>query len=148
MPRLRGGLGAGPRAVSPPIGRCGDRGFSRRDRSADPAVPLPGSELSTSDVRGAGRGPDQSACPVHPARRSDDRGDRVGAGGQSRSTPRRQAGPSRGLLRDHDAVLNGLTLPHSSGQVEGTVNRIKMIKRQMYGRANFDLLRKRVLLAT
>ncbi|OHV42415.1 transposase [Parafrankia colletiae] len=55
---------------------------------------------------------------------------------------------TRGLLRDHDAVLNGLTLPHSSGQVEGTVNRIKMIKRQMYGRANFDLLRKRVLLAT
>jgi hypothetical protein len=32
--------------------------------------------------------------------------------------------------------------------VEGTVNRIKMIKRQMYGRANFDLLHKRVLLAT
>ncbi len=55
---------------------------------------------------------------------------------------------TRGLLRDHDAVLNGLTLPHSSGQVEGAVNRIKMIERQMYGRANFDLLRKRVLLAT
>ncbi len=45
------------------------------------------------------------------------------------------------------AVTNGLTLPYSSGQVEGTVNRIKMIKRQMFGRANFDLLRKRVLLA-
>jgi transposase len=40
-----------------------------------------------------------------------------------------------------------LTLPHSSGAVEGHVNRIKMIKRQMYGRAGFDLLRKRVLLA-
>jgi transposase len=53
-----------------------------------------------------------------------------------------------GLLRDHDAVRNGLTLPHSSGVVEGHVNRIKMIKRQMYGRANLDLLRKRVLLAT
>ncbi|MHA6632156.1 ISL3 family transposase [Pseudonocardia sichuanensis] len=53
-----------------------------------------------------------------------------------------------GLRRDHDAVLNGLTLPYSSGSVEGNVNRIKMIKRQMYGRANFDLLRKRVLLAT
>jgi hypothetical protein len=52
-----------------------------------------------------------------------------------------------GLLRDHDAVLNGLTLPHSSGVVEGHVNRIKMIKRQMYGRAKLDLLRKRVLLA-
>ncbi|WP_255687626.1 transposase [Pseudonocardia sp. TRM90224] len=52
-----------------------------------------------------------------------------------------------GLRRDYDAVRNGLTLPHSSGPVEGNVNRIKMIKRQMYGRANFDLLRKRVLLA-
>jgi transposase len=52
-----------------------------------------------------------------------------------------------GLRRDHDAVRNGLTLPHNSGAVEGHVNRIKMIKRQMYGRANLDLLRKRVLLA-
>ena len=46
------------------------------------------------------------------------------------------------------AVTAGLTLPYSSGPVEGTVNRIKMIKRQMYGRAGFSLLRKRVLLAT
>jgi transposase len=53
-----------------------------------------------------------------------------------------------GLRRDYDAVRNGLTLPHSSGVVEGNVNRIKMIKRQMYGRAGFDLLRKRILLAT
>ena len=52
-----------------------------------------------------------------------------------------------GLNQDHAAVLNGLTLPHSSGAVEGNVNRIKMIKRQMYGRASFDLLRKRVILA-
>lgn len=51
----------------------------------------------------------------------------------------------RGLRRDHDAVLNGLTLAHSSGAVEGAVNRIKMIKRQMYGRAKFDLLRARIL---
>ena len=52
-----------------------------------------------------------------------------------------------GLRRDEAAVRNGLTLPHSSGAVEGSVNRIKMIKRQMYGRAGFALLRKRVLLA-
>lgn len=51
----------------------------------------------------------------------------------------------RGIRRDYDAVLNGLTMPHNSGAVEGNVNRIKMIKRQMYGRANFDLLRKRIL---
>jgi transposase len=41
-----------------------------------------------------------------------------------------------------------MTLMHSSGAVEGNVNRIKMIKRQMHGRAGFGLLRKRVLLAT
>jgi transposase len=52
-----------------------------------------------------------------------------------------------GLRRDQDAVTAGLTLRWSSGAVEGHVNRIKMIKRQMYGRANPDLLRLRVLLA-
>jgi transposase len=52
-----------------------------------------------------------------------------------------------GLRRDYAAVLAGLTLPHSSGAVEGAMNRIKMIKRQMYGGTGFDLLRKRVLVA-
>jgi transposase len=52
-----------------------------------------------------------------------------------------------GLRKDWPAVTAGLTLPWSSGAVEGHVNRIKMIKRQMYGRARPDLLRKRVLLA-
>lgn len=52
-----------------------------------------------------------------------------------------------GLKRDYDAVRNGLTLSYSSGAVEGTVNKIKMLKRQMFGRAKLDLLRKRVLLA-
>jgi transposase len=52
-----------------------------------------------------------------------------------------------GIRKDHAAVANGLTLPYSSGKVEGTVNKIKMLKRQTYGRAGFPLLRKRVLLA-
>ena len=52
---------------------------------------------------------------------------------------------ANGLRHDLDAVTAGLTTNYSSGAVEGTVNRIKMIKRQMYGRANFDLLRKRIL---
>ncbi|MEU0946840.1 ISL3 family transposase [Streptomyces canus] len=52
-----------------------------------------------------------------------------------------------GIDRDLDAVIAGLTLPWSSGAVEGHVNRIKMLKRQMFGRAGFALLRKRVLLA-
>jgi transposase len=50
-----------------------------------------------------------------------------------------------GLRRDHDAVAAGLTLRWSSGPVEGHVNRLKMLKRQMFGRANLDLLRRRVL---
>ncbi|MFF7234383.1 transposase [Streptomyces sioyaensis] len=54
---------------------------------------------------------------------------------------------ARNLRRDLDAVRNGLTLPHSSRAVEGNVNRLKMLKRQMFGRASLDLLRKRVLLA-
>jgi transposase len=52
-----------------------------------------------------------------------------------------------GLLKDYDAVRNGLTLPFSSGAVEGNVGKLKTIKRQMYGRANFDLLRRRIILA-
>jgi transposase len=51
-----------------------------------------------------------------------------------------------GLRRDQDAVTAGLTLLWSSGIVEGNVNRLKMLKRQMFGRAKPDLLRKRVLL--
>ncbi|GAC1527988.1 MAG: ISL3 family transposase [Chloroflexota bacterium] len=49
------------------------------------------------------------------------------------------------LLADEAPVRAGLTLAWSNGQVEGHVNRLKLIKRQMYGRANFDLLRQRVL---
>ncbi|MFF4734098.1 hypothetical protein ACFY3M_54960 [Streptomyces mirabilis] len=50
-----------------------------------------------------------------------------------------------GIDRDRDAVIAGLTLPSNSGPVEGHVNRIKMLKRQMFSRAGFQLLRKRVL---
>ncbi|GAA0380125.1 ISL3-like element IS466 family transposase [Streptomyces blastmyceticus] len=55
-------------------------------------------------------------------------------------------GFARNLRKDFDAVTAGLTLPYSSGMVEGHVNRIKYLKRQGYGRANFDLLRRRILL--
>jgi transposase len=50
------------------------------------------------------------------------------------------------LRRDFDAIHNGLSLPYSSAAVEGTINRLKMLKRQMFGRASLDLLRKRVIL--
>jgi transposase len=54
---------------------------------------------------------------------------------------------ARGLRQDFAAVKAGLTLEWSSGKVEGNVNRIKMIKRTGYGRAEFDLLRRRILYA-
>lgn len=50
-----------------------------------------------------------------------------------------------GPYSDFDAVKAGLTLQWSSGKVEGTNTRVKMIKRQMCGRANLDLLRRRLL---
>ncbi len=52
---------------------------------------------------------------------------------------------AQGLERDYDAVQAGLTLEWSQGAVEGHVHRLKLIKRQAYGRAGFDQLRKRVL---
>jgi transposase len=57
-------------------------------------------------------------------------------------------GFATGLRSDFDAVKAGLTHHWSSGAVEGNINRVKTIKRQMYGRAKLDLLRKRVLLPT
>ena len=54
-------------------------------------------------------------------------------------------GFAKGIKQDLAAVTNALSLPWSNGQTEGQVNRLKLIKRQMYGRANFDLLRRRVL---
>ena len=50
-----------------------------------------------------------------------------------------------GIRLDLAAVTAGLSLPYSSGVTEGNVNRLKAIKRQMYGRASLDLLRKRVI---
>jgi len=52
-----------------------------------------------------------------------------------------------GLKRDIKAVWNAITTNWSSGKVEGNVNRLKNIKRQMYGRAGFELLRRKVVLA-
>ena len=54
---------------------------------------------------------------------------------------------AKGLQRDEAAVRAGLNLKWSQGPVEGAVNKLKLIKRSMYGRANVDLLRTRVLCA-
>ncbi|WP_449415936.1 ISL3 family transposase [Pedobacter frigoris] len=50
------------------------------------------------------------------------------------------------LLREYQSIENAISLPWSNGPVEGNVNKLKTIKRQMYGRASFELLRKRLVL--
>ena len=50
-----------------------------------------------------------------------------------------------GLRRDAVAVTAAVTLPWGNGQVEGQIHRLKLVKRRMYGRAKFNLLRRRVL---
>ncbi len=53
----------------------------------------------------------------------------------------------RGLRKDLPAVVAGLTMPYSNGPIEGANTKVKLLKRQMYGRAGFPLLRQRILLS-
>ena len=57
-------------------------------------------------------------------------------------------GVANGIWRDRQAVEAALTHSESQGQTEGFVNKLKFLKRSGYGRAGFDLLRRRVLLAS
>lgn len=50
-----------------------------------------------------------------------------------------------GIKSDRDAVYNAITLPYSKGILEGTVNKIKALKRQMYNRAEIRLLRAKLI---
>ena len=50
-----------------------------------------------------------------------------------------------GVRKDINAVKNGISLPYNNGLAEGSVNKIKVIKRIMYGRNSFDLLKAKVL---
>jgi transposase len=54
---------------------------------------------------------------------------------------------AQSLRRDYKPVKAALTSSWNNGQTEGQVNRLKMIKRTMFGRAGFELLRNRVLYA-
>jgi transposase len=54
---------------------------------------------------------------------------------------------AKGLREDYAAVKAGITLPWSQGPIEGQINRLKTLKRQMFGRAHVDLLAQRFLLA-
>ena len=56
-------------------------------------------------------------------------------------------GFAKSVQQDYSAIASACSLPWSQGQVEGQINRLKCLKRQMYGRARFDLLRLRVLSA-
>ncbi len=55
---------------------------------------------------------------------------------------------AQSLREDYDAVKAGVTLSTSNGPVEGHINRLKILKRQMYGQAGIDLLSRRFLLAS
>jgi transposase len=55
---------------------------------------------------------------------------------------------AQGLQKDYSAVKAALTLPYRNGPVEGQINRLKFVKRSMYGRGSFALLRQRVLKAS
>jgi transposase len=46
-----------------------------------------------------------------------------------------------------ETVVAAMVIPYSQGQIEGRINKLKLIKRSMYGRDNFDLLRQRTLYA-
>ena len=54
---------------------------------------------------------------------------------------------ARVMRRDHGAVAAALSAEWSNGQTEGQITRLKSVKRQMYGRAGFGLLKQRVLAA-
>ena len=66
---------------------------------------------------------------------------------QGPGVARELSGFAEGLKQDEAAVKAALSLEWSNGQVEGQVNRLKLLKRQMYGRAGFDLLRRGFLRA-
>jgi len=65
---------------------------------------------------------------------------------EMRHGPHRELrGFAAGLLEDYAAVRAGLTLPESNGPTEGHINKLKLVKRAMYGRGKVDLLRQRVV---
>ena len=52
---------------------------------------------------------------------------------------------ANGIKKDIDAVRNAISSPWSNGQTEGQITRLKLVKRQMYGRAKIDLLQARLI---
>lgn len=85
------------------------------------------------------------SCCEHEMRARDLTGFRAWLLQASRSTAPEVRGFARGLHRDRLAVEAAFVYAWNNGQVEGHVNRLKMLKRQMFGRASFALLRRRLL---
>jgi transposase len=141
-------LAAPPRPPAPPAPRRVAAWIMTRPGRLDPA--------SAAALAGIlGRCPELAALAGHAREFAEITAGRLGetrlddwlaAAGTEPGQPE-LASFANGIRRDYHAVRNGLTLPWSSGKVEGTVNKIKTIKRQMYGRASLAHLRKRVLLA-
>lgn len=52
---------------------------------------------------------------------------------------------ANGIIKDKDAVRAAITEPWSNGQTEGQITKLKLVKRQMYGRAKLDLLQARLI---
>ena len=117
-----------------------------------PADERPAEALPAADrafvAAAAGRCPELAATAAVAARLARCCGARGrGASGTCWPRPKRTplAGFAAGLRQDIEAVQAALELPWTTSPVEGQVNRLKMIKRSMYGRAGFQLLRQRVL---
>jgi transposase len=87
----------------------------------------------------------QDFCTLWRARQADRFDDWLARALASGVAPLRRF--ATGLRADYEAVKAGFRLPWSNGPVEGHINRLKMLKRQMFGRAKLDLLSRRFLRA-
>lgn len=126
-----------PPAALPPIGVAA---VTRVEQDEEAVLVASLARRFTALVRGCGVG--QAARPAVPLAGLDDwlaEARACGVGAVETF--------AAGLEQDGAAVRAALTLPWSNGQAEGQITRLKLLKRQSYGRASFDLLRRRVLLA-
>jgi len=140
---------AAPPAPPPPPGKQ----QVTRWMLTDPARLDDGQQAQLAAV--CGRCPELDALAGHVTafakiltRRAGDRLDGWLAAAETSPGQPELASFASGIRRDYQAVRNALTLEWSSGRVEGLNTRTKLLKRQMYGRASFPLLRKRILLTS
>jgi transposase len=101
-------------------------------------------ESQHGDLAGA-IGLAQDFCAIVRQRQADRFDEWLARAVASSVTPLRRF--AMGLRADYEAVKAGLKLPWSNGPVEGHINRLKILKRQMFGRAKLDLLSRRFLRA-